>query len=227
MPRFILAFDTAMSGCSVAVLDTKTGQTAQQSRVMERGQSEILVPMILDVVKEAGCAMADLGLVVTTVGPGGFTGLRIGLSTARSFSLALDIPVAGVRTTDVLLRSAAEKTLDQNELLAVVETKREDFYVQKKDGAPSLASAADLLAVYQDRDATLCGDGIKRLQNELAQLWPARWQVLEDIQLPDPVMLARMGGEDARAGKLRPPDPVYLREADVSQSKRMQRTIAE
>lgn len=227
MPRYVLAFDTAMGGCSVAVLDTRTGVAVQDGRVMERGQSEILVPLIQDIVRQAGCTMADLGLVVTTVGPGGFTGLRIGLSTARSFGLALDIPVAGLRTTDVLLRAAKEKLNDQSRLLVVVETKREDFYVQEPGAEPGLRSFESLLAQYKDQLVTLCGDGIIRLQEKLGQAWPGAWRVLSDIVLPDPVVMAMMGVEDMMAGTLRAPDPVYLRDADVSQSKRVQRVIAE
>lgn len=227
IPRYILAFDTAMGGCSAAVLDAGTGRAVAQSQTMDRGQSEILVPMIQDVVRDSGLTMASLDLVVTIVGPGGFTGLRIGLSTARSFGLALDIPVAGVRTTDVLLKAAEEKHNCQSLLLVIVETKREDFYVQERGDDPSLRSVENLLMVYQDQAATLCGDGVIRLRSELGKRWPSAWQVLEDIILPDPVVMARMGAEDIRAGTVRPPDPVYLREADVSQSRRPQRVIAE
>lgn len=227
MPGYVLAFDTAMGGCSVAVLDTRTGVAVQDGRVMERGQSEILVPLIQEIVRQAGCTMADLGLVVTTVGPGGFTGLRIGLSTARSFGLALAIPVAGLRTTDVLLRAAKEKFNDQSHLLVVVETKREDFYVQEPGAEPGLRSFESLLLQYKDQPVTLCGDGVIRLQEKLGQVWPGAWRILNDVVLPDPVVMAKMGVEDMMAGTLRAPDPVYLRDADVSQSKRVQRVIAE
>ncbi len=194
---------------------------------MERGQSEILVPMIQGVVKEASLAMADLVLVVTTVGPGGFTGLRIGLSAARSFGLALNIPVAGVRTTDVILKAAMEKTKDHNALFVVIETKRDDFYAQDFGGAPRLLSADSILSAYQNRPVTLCGDGVIRLQQVLGADCPAGWRVLDDLLLPDPVVMAHMGYDDFITGKMQPPDPVYLREADVSQSKRTQRVIAE
>ena len=227
MPGYVLAFDTAMGGCSVAVLDTRTGVAVQDGRVMERGQSEILVPLIQEIVRQAGCTMADLGLVVATVGPGGFTGLRIGLSTARSFGLALAIPVAGLRTTDVLLRAAKEKLNDQSHLLVVVETKREDFYVQEPGAEPGLRSFESLLLQYKDQPVTLCGDGVIRLQEKLGQVWPGAWRILNDVVLPDPAVMAKMGVEDMMAGTLRAPDPVYLRDADVSQSKRVQRVIAE
>lgn len=227
LPRHVLAFDTAMGGCSAAVVDMKTGQAVRQSLVMERGQSEILVPMIQGVVKEAGLVMADMGLVVTTVGPGGFTGLRIGLSAARSFGLALNIPVVGVRTTDVILKAAMGNAKDHNMLLVVIETKRDDFYVQDFGGTPRLLSADSIVSAYQNHPITLCGDGVIRLQQVLSARYPAGWRAFDDLLLPDPVVMAHMGYDDFITGKMQPPDPLYLREADVSQSKRAQRVIAE
>jgi tRNA threonylcarbamoyladenosine biosynthesis protein TsaB len=227
IPRYILAFDTAMGGCSAAVLDTETGQAWSRSEAMGRGQSERLVPMAQEVMAEAGVAMADLGLIVTTIGPGGFTGLRIGLSTARSFGMALGIPVAGVRTTDVLIKSTREKLNDQNRLIAVIETKREDFYVQEDDAEPDLLSADLVLSKYKDNQVTLCGDGILRLKNDIGVVWPETFYVAENSDLPDPVMMARMGADDLKNGRLQPPEPLYLRDADVSVSKRAQRVIAE
>lgn len=226
IPRYILAFDTAMGGCSAAVFDAQTGQAVSDSRAMTRGQSEELVPMVQGVVRQAGIDFPQIGLVVTTIGPGAFTGLRIGISAARSFGLALGAPVAGLRTTDVIAHACAEKSHDINRLLVVLETKRTDFYVQEGLAEPGVLAADELRAKYQDITLTFCGDGVLRLQSELGAAWPQGWSVAAGFDLPDPVMMARMALEDAKAGHLRPAEPLYLRDADVSVSNKPARVIA-
>src|SRR5690606_16700300 len=80
----VLAIDTALGACSAAVYDAGFGQTlAVQSVAMERGHAEALVPMIERVMDKSRLAFEDLDRVVTTVGPGSFTGLRVGISAAR------------------------------------------------------------------------------------------------------------------------------------------------
>ena len=225
IPPCILAFDTAMSGCSVAVFDAATGDGVSESRPMVRGQSEALVPMLQEILARAGRSFADIGLIATTIGPGAFTGLRIGLSTARSLALALDIPAGGVTTTEVIARTVHEKLNPLNEVMVVLETKREDFYAQHFPRPPVAISREDLYAQYQDTHLTLCGDGVSRLMSGLGG-GCARWVFEEGFDLPDPSMIARIAWENLKAGALRPPAPLYLRDADVSQSSRPARTIA-
>ena len=94
--RYVLAFDSALSGCRAAVLDSQTGDGVCETFETPRGQAENLVPLIQRVVHQAGISFSDLSLVVTTVGPGSFTGLRVGLATARGLALAIGCPVQGV-----------------------------------------------------------------------------------------------------------------------------------
>ena len=230
----ILAFDTALAGCAVAVLDTETGKCTARLRPQQRGQSETLVPLIKVVVEEAGMAFDDLDRIVTTIGPGSFTGLRIGLSAARSFALALDIPVDGVLTTECVVACFFNKNNALNgTLLCALETKREDFYVQafsfenKALGDAVAIPAQRVLGDYKDMPLTLCGDGVIRLKDELADAWPQAWNAVEGFDLIDPAVLAQLGAARAESGMLTPPGPVYLRGADVSQPNRPGRTIAE
>lgn len=223
---YALGFDVALGGCSAAVLHVETGRAHACSRVMARGQSEALVPMIQDMVRAAGVTMADLGLVVTTIGPGGFTGLRIGLSTARNLGMALDVPVVGVRTSDILIAMAEKNPIITSKLMAVIETKREDFYVQESGGAPVLMYADEFQAFYQDVPITICGDGALRLKQEVGA-WAPGLSVIEGVDLPDPVMIAASGHADFLAGRARPADPLYLRPAEVSVAKRPVRHIVE
>lgn len=226
----ILAFDSAMGGCSAAVLDPATGKVVSDIRLMARGQSEILVPMIGEVIAESGFGFADLGLIVTTVGPGAFTGLRIGISTARSFGLALGIPVTGVMTTEAIARAITQNQNRNKKILVVLETKREDFYVHLFDetghsvSGPGTALGEVIAERYGSGPMLACGDGLARLSETITL--PDSWETIEGYELPDPEVMAVMGLKQIRSGILTAPDPVYLRDADVSQSNRVMRTIA-
>lgn len=229
----VLAFDTALGGCAVAVVDTETGQAVADVAAMTRGQSEVLVPAIQAVMDKSGWSFTDLDLIATTVGPGAFTGLRIGLSAARSFGLALDIPVDGVLTTECIAQDLINKNNKLNgDVLIVLETKREDFYTHlfscnfKVLQDVSAFSRETTLAQYQDRTLIVCGDGAARLHSELGPSWPEHWTLVKGYDLPDPVTIAQIAATRRQSGQPLPPDPVYLRDADVSVSARPARTIA-
>ena len=84
----VLAIDSALGACSVAVWDQAV--IGRQQKIMSRGHVEALIPMIKSVVTESGLEFAQLGLIAVSIGPGSFTGLRAGLAAARGFGLALD-----------------------------------------------------------------------------------------------------------------------------------------
>lgn len=97
--RRVLAIDTALGGCSVCVFDT--GQLlplAIESEAMDKGQAEAIMPMIERVMQHVDGGFASLERVAVSVGPGSFTGLRIGVAAARAIGLAAGIPVVGVST---------------------------------------------------------------------------------------------------------------------------------
>lgn len=219
MSKPVLALDSALGGCVAAVM---VGDESF-SRVLETGRDQAakLMPMVQDVVKEAGIPFADLGLIVTTTGPGSFTGLRIGLSAARSLGLALSIPVQGVSTFEAMVKSCKP----QGKSLVVLESKRADFYVQAFDedwnpeGAPQCLLSGDI--PVQGR--IVCGDAVSRLR---AETGAALESALERV-LPDPVILAMAGGGIfAQNGHTaHKPEPFYMRGADVSVSNKVQRQI--
>ena len=85
----LLAIDTALEACSAAVLDTAGGGiVAQESQAMTRGHAEALMPLIQRVMKAARLDFSELDRIAVTVGPGSFTGLRVGIAAARGIGLA-------------------------------------------------------------------------------------------------------------------------------------------
>lgn len=128
-PENILALDAAGAACSCAVW--REGRVAARCfETMSRGQSERLVPMANEVMAQAGLDYADLDALAVTLGPGGFTGVRIGLATARAFALALDLPVIGISNFEAVAAAATPEECAGRNLVVVLEAKRTDLYVQ-------------------------------------------------------------------------------------------------
>jgi tRNA threonylcarbamoyladenosine biosynthesis protein TsaB len=99
----ILAIDTALDACQAAVFDSDEEKLiAMLSHDMRRGHAEALIPVIADAMKAAGLDYADLDRIATTVGPGSYTGLRVGISAAKGLALASGKPVVGITTLAAL-----------------------------------------------------------------------------------------------------------------------------
>ena len=95
----VLAIDTATTALVTGVVDTATGQSTERVLEDTRAHNELLIPTITEVLAEAGMEYSDLEAVVTGVGPGPFTGLRVGMATASALADALSIPsTASART---------------------------------------------------------------------------------------------------------------------------------
>lgn len=228
----VLALDTAMNGCAAGVLDTDSEECVALVEPMPRGQAEKLVPLIQKTLTKARVDFSDLGLIATTVGPGAFTGLRIGLSTARALGLALNIPVIGVTTLQVLAAAFYAEHEVQKPLLVLIETKRTDFYGQYFDidgsalSGPFALPAETIMAEFLNKDCILIGDANARFLSLLPEELKSKVEAIAGFEIPDPLFIALIGQALYESGDSEsPPEPLYLRDADVSQSKRVQRTI--
>lgn len=221
-----------MAACSVALGTVKGAALPVYRQVpMVRGHAEALVPLIQDVMMEAGADFSAIDKIVTSVGPGAFTGLRIGLSTARALGLALGRPVYGLITLDILAEQFfARQALVAGQSLGVaLETKRSDFYFGCYDeaghsvGAAQALPAEEIVAQSAARDMILIGDGAARFMQTIPDD-EHRFILSSGFDLPDPRVMVAL----ARTEKgLRGPEPVYLRGADVSESKRKIRRLCD
>lgn len=233
--RYVLALDTAMGACSAALRSLQPGgECFSESTPMERGHAEALVPMIEALIGRAGATYAQIDAIAATTGPGAFTGLRIGLATARAMGRALGKPVIGITTLQAMAREGIDRDLLHRDetLILILETKREDFYVQAYDfrgkvlTEPSAVAARDIPAMGAGRKVVLAGDAVGRF---MAQEQGFEARTLPDLTTPDPCCLADIAAElfsgRKGEGELPPPRPVYLREADVTVSDRPGRTI--
>ncbi len=217
----ILALDSSSGACSAAVrLDGNT--IARRFEIMERGQSERLMPMVKDLLDETGVAISDLDLIAVTVGPGAFTGLRIGLAAARGLALALGKPCFGVTTTQAVAAGAAGDA----PLLVAIDSKRADLFVQVFS-SPQCA-ASEPAAVAPENLAALVEaalPGLRRIE-VVGNATAAALQALADASFtsspadalphPDAAIVAALAegqwqpGVDAVS-----PAPLYLRAPDA------------
>lgn len=201
----ILSIDTCLGASSVAVLDGER-VLAARSEPMTRGHQERIGPIARETVAEAGVAFADVKRIGVTVGPGSFTGLRVGLAFAKGLATALSIPCVGVNT----LESLAFGT--QGFVAAVLDARMEQVYIQVfSDGVSLMApdalglgeAAARLAELYSGGPATLVGSGAPLLANVLPDA-----AVLTPVA-PDPVAVARLA--DRKLVPTHSPRPLYLR----------------
>src|SRR5947209_12510225 len=124
----VLAIDTALGACAAAVLDSQAGAIlASESVAMLRGHAEALMPMIARVMDAARCEFADLDRVAVTVGPGSFTGLRVGISAARGLALARPQPAIGLSTLSAFAAPHVAARSDRT-IIAAIDARNEQVY---------------------------------------------------------------------------------------------------
>lgn len=158
----VLGLDTCLNACSVAVLDGDR-VLAYAVEEMARGHQERLAPMAEAAVRAAGVAFPALARIGATVGPGSFTGLRVGVAFAKGLASALGVPAVGVGTLEALAASAPEGLA-----AAVIDARRDQVYLQvfeaghalmAPDVLPVGVAAARLAELAQGRTLTLVGSG--------------------------------------------------------------------
>jgi len=216
----LLAVDTAGPNCAVALAASRGGAPrilASTSERVDRGHAEHLMPMIAATLARASLSYSDLDRIAVTTGPGSFTGVRVGIATARALALALDIPAVGVGSLAALASAVLQKHT-KGTAVAALDAKRGEIYARVQDiasGAVLVEAAAmrvdDIAATLSDaeRPVWLCGSGAPRLAAALAD---PEAGVADELDAPEIFAVALLG---FRAGGDAAPVPVYARGADA------------
>ena len=150
-----LGFDTSAAHCAAALLCGDHVLTACAEE-MGRGQAERLMPLLEDVLAEAGVTWRDLARIGVGIGPGNFTGIRISVATARGLALSLGIPVIGISTLEAIRAGAEPGT-------PCVPAPRDRGYVQRVGQAPELVAMADVPDALLPPPPVLLAERIARL----------------------------------------------------------------
>ena len=206
----LLAFDTATSHVTVALHDGHD-VVAEYSASESMRHGEMLAPGIAEVLARAGAISQDVTAVAVGVGPGPFTGLRVGLVTARTMAMALDIPVYGVCSLDVIAAEAADAGLD--DFLVATDARRKEVYVASyADG--ERVSGPDVV-----RPADVATEGL--VVGRGAVLYPEAFPHAAGPEHPSASVLCDVVVRERFP--LLDPEPLYLRRPDTMEPGRPKR----
>lgn len=126
----VLALDTAGVDCAAAVYDSGSDtMLGEASDMIGKGHAEHLMGIVDRVLAQAGKKLAMVERIAVTIGPGSFTGIRVGVAAARGFALALKIPTVGITTLETMAAAARLKTPGRA-VLAAMDAKRGEIYLQ-------------------------------------------------------------------------------------------------
>ena len=210
----ILAVDTALGACSVAVLDGDKA-LAHRFELMERGHAEALAPMVEEAMAESGLAFAALERLAVTVGPGTFTGQRVGLAFMRGLRIALKKPLVGITTLAAMAHQAmAELGVAQG--VALHDARRDEVYVEM---IPAIAPMLLARGEVAESVARAAGAGRLALAGTAAPDFLAPLRVrkidaaLSSVRHPDALWVARLARTAPEPDG--PPHPLYLRAPDA------------
>ncbi|MFA6297800.1 MAG: tRNA (adenosine(37)-N6)-threonylcarbamoyltransferase complex dimerization subunit type 1 TsaB [Nocardioides sp.] len=196
----LLAFDTASPQVTVALHDG-ADVVAELTSEREMKHGEQLAPLIEAVMARAGIVRQDLTAIGVGVGPGPFTGLRVGLVTARTLGFVLEIPVYGVCSLDVLAAEAGRP----GELVVATDARRKEVYLASYVDGVRVAGPAVAKPATVATELPVVGEG--------GALYPADFPHHTGPMRPSAGWLARVVSEEL--AELCDPEPMYLRRPDT------------
>lgn len=171
---YILGLDTTAVTATAAVCRAENGIITEHALFsLKNGltHSENLLPIIDGVLKALGVAPAELGLIAVTAGPGSFTGVRIGVATAKGLAFAHGTPCAAVSTPEILARNCAGFA---GLICPVMDARRKQFYNALFCGGKRLCEDRcvpfeEIIADIGERETMLCGDGARLFRSLCAE----------------------------------------------------------
>jgi tRNA threonylcarbamoyladenosine biosynthesis protein TsaB len=215
----ILAVDTALGACSVALLDGDH-LLAHRFALMDRGHAEALAPMVDEAMRASGATFADIDRLAVTTGPGTFTGQRIGMAFMRGLRVALKKPLAGITTLEAMAVAASDEA-GVTHAAALHDARRGEVYVYAGSREGSVLPVR--IALFEDamkdirrampgRDTlAFAGTAAPDAAREYEKL--GRRALLTSVRQPDALWVARLAARPPEPAEI--PRPLYLRPPDA------------
>jgi tRNA threonylcarbamoyladenosine biosynthesis protein TsaB len=184
---------------------------------MQRGHAEALMPMVEDVLATAGERILGLDLLAVTIGPGAFTGLRVGLAAARGMALASALPCLGITSLEAVAHAIPDVERQEDTVLVVLNSRTKILFAQFfSAGLESLSSPLALAAEDLARDIShspllVAGDAAELVAQKLTETG-IKTTPSSAPALPDAAMVAAIAARRWRPEQtVTPPFPLYLR----------------
>jgi tRNA threonylcarbamoyladenosine biosynthesis protein TsaB len=216
----LLAIETATIAVGVTLIDEAVVLATFSARPGRR-HVETLHPAIASVLSSVGASVADLDAVAVDVGPGLFTGLRVGVAAAKAFSFALGVPVVEATSTELLRRGVPA---EQRPVVPLVDMRRGEVAFELPGENEIRVTSPDELVAELNKEmalerALLVGDGALRHAEAIRSAGPPGIEFADDAHAaPDATVLAHLGVERLHRGEVCDAfalAPRYLRQADV------------
>ncbi|KQU93786.1 tRNA threonylcarbamoyladenosine biosynthesis protein TsaB [Mesorhizobium sp. Root102] len=210
----LLAIDCAANLCAACVYDATAKQELGRSVLdLGKGHAEQLMVVIAEALKASATDYAGLGAIAVSVGPGSFTGLRVGVSTARGLALALKVPAIGVTTLGALATEAAA-AFPGRAVLAALDAGREEIHAALYDEmsvltyGPAVTTLAEAVTMATESSSVLAGTAAAQIATSAGRAF----DIGPESATADIVTYARLAAAKGESDK---PKPLYLRGADA------------
>jgi len=214
----VLALDTALDACATAVLDSERRDlVASETQPMARGHAEALMPMVARVMDAARLEFSDIDRIAVTIGPGSFTGVRVGIAAARGIALAAGKPAIGLTTLAAFTAPHVAAGF-AGTVVPVIDARHGQVYMQvfgpggRAAIAPRLAPLREAVEAARTRAPALITGSAADL---VAAQWPADEPAPKVVaaRAPEIGWVARLGAAAQEERAI--PKPLYLRPPDA------------
>lgn len=215
MNNYILHLETATKVCSVAL--SNNGNMVSCKETMAEGfiHSESLTVFIEDVMAEANVSLSALSAISVSSGPGSYTGLRIGLSTAKGLCFALKIPLISVDTLSALMELVSP---NERNIIPLLDARRMEVYAQVFNSTGTVLQSMDAIEINEDTFSEfepfhVCGDGASKCK----EIWCNReiyWNDAVVSSARGQIRLAFQKFENHEVEDLAYFAPIYLKDAN-------------
>jgi tRNA threonylcarbamoyladenosine biosynthesis protein TsaB len=215
----VLAIDTALDACAAAVLDAERRDLlASETLAMTRGHAEALMPLVARVMDAARLEFSDVDRIAVTVGPGSFTGVRVGIAAARGIALAAGKPAIGLTTLAALTAPHVAGGFSGT-VVPVIDARHGQVYMQVFGPGGRAVMPPRLASVREAAAAARSSTGPALITGSAAEAVAAEWPSDEPpptvvtTSAPEIVWVARLGAAAQAERAL--PRPLYLRPPDA------------
>jgi len=223
----ILAIDTSTATCGVALTEPRGGFVARRRWVSDAGHARELMPAIDSLCRECGVSPRQIHEIAVAVGPGTFNGIRVAVTTARALAFALDVPVHGVNTLQLI---ACQFAGAESEVCACLGAARGEVALSRWRVSPSIVRLSPDEIVHPEaafvrptRPTIFAGELRESWIRMIGELGPLARLPPDGDPGRDPAILARMvnvGMIAPRGAATSSPDPIYLRPPHITRSDR-------